>query len=76
MLRVQERVRSKGQLGLFWEVIEVTNSQELRLEGRDLRHCVATYAQACVDGRSRVTANPQRLVVGANSLFLPRQQTS
>ncbi len=30
-----------------WTIHELTNSDELIEEGRDLRHCVATYAKAC-----------------------------
>ena len=37
-----------------WEFVELTNSEELREEGWRLRHCVASYATACVRGRSRI----------------------
>ncbi|MEM8608720.1 MAG: PcfJ domain-containing protein [Myxococcota bacterium] len=30
-----------------WQIVEITNSEELRLEGAALRHCVRTYAYDC-----------------------------
>lgn len=37
-----------------WELTELTNSAELRLEGARLRHCVASYSYSCWSGRSRI----------------------
>lgn len=37
-----------------WELVELTNSEELRLEGAALRHCVRTYAYACLHNTSRI----------------------
>jgi hypothetical protein len=31
-----------------WTITELLTNQELILEGRDMRHCVATYTERCV----------------------------
>jgi hypothetical protein len=37
-----------------WQLLELTNSAELRAEGATLHHCVASYANRCVQGMSRI----------------------
>jgi hypothetical protein len=37
-----------------WQMIELTNSAQLRTEGSALRHCVASYAERCSRGTSRI----------------------
>jgi hypothetical protein len=37
-----------------WQMIELTNSAQLRMEGAALHHCVASYADRCCRGMSRV----------------------
>jgi hypothetical protein len=37
-----------------WVLTELTNSEQLRVEGAALRHCVASYAQRCWRGTSRI----------------------
>lgn len=37
-----------------WQLMELTNSAELRTEGTVLRHCVASYANHCCRGISRI----------------------
>ncbi len=37
-----------------WQLTELTNSAELRTEGAALHHCVASYADRCSRGMSRI----------------------
>jgi hypothetical protein len=37
-----------------WQMIELTNSAQLRTEGAALHHCVASYADRCCRGTSRI----------------------
>lgn len=37
-----------------WQLIELTNGAQLRTEGAALRHCVASYADRCWRGTSRI----------------------
>ena len=37
-----------------WHLMELTNGAQLRTEGTALRHCVASYADRCWRGRSRI----------------------
>lgn len=37
-----------------WQFIELTNSAQLRAEGAALHHCVASYADRCCRGMSRI----------------------
>ena len=37
-----------------WHLMELTNGAQLRTEGTALRHCVASYAERCWRGRSRI----------------------
>lgn len=53
-LRVLERAKNKESPALFWEMVELTNARELKLEGTALRHCVATYIGRCLRGSARI----------------------
>jgi hypothetical protein len=37
-----------------WQIMELTNSAQLRAEGAALNHCVASYADRCCRGMSRI----------------------
>jgi len=37
-----------------WQMMELTNSAQLRAEGAALRHCVGSYAERCQRGMSRI----------------------
>lgn len=37
-----------------WRLVELTSSEQLRIEGRKLKHCVAVYASRCCAGASRI----------------------
>jgi hypothetical protein len=37
-----------------WTVVELTSSHALTMEGRELHHCVATYARSCLRGWSSI----------------------
>ena len=38
----------------IWQLMELTNSAQLRTEGAALHHCVASYADRCSRGTSRI----------------------
>ena len=38
----------------LWQMMELTNSAQLRTEGAALHHCVASYADRCRQGVSRI----------------------
>lgn len=38
----------------LWQMMELTNSAQLRTEGSALHHCVASYADQCYRGMSRI----------------------
>jgi hypothetical protein len=39
---------------IVWQLMELTNGAQLRTEGTALRHCVASYADRCWRGASRI----------------------
>ena len=39
---------------IVWQLIELTNGAQLRTEGTALHHCVASYADRCWRGASRI----------------------
>ncbi len=39
---------------MVWQLMELTNSEQLRIEGSALHHCVASYAGRCWRGASRI----------------------
>ena len=38
----------------MWQLLELTNGAQLRTEGAALHHCVASYADRCWRGTSRI----------------------
>lgn len=42
--------------GCEWTFVELTSGGELRLEGDELHHCVASYASLCVNGDSAIVS--------------------
>jgi hypothetical protein len=53
-VRAFDRIEGEAGSQRRFVVKELLSSQELRAEGSAMRHCVATYAHSCVDGRSAV----------------------
>lgn len=53
-LRVTSSPGDAATCPVIWELVELTSSEDLQLEGRMLRHCVASYAWDCWEGRSRI----------------------
>lgn len=51
-LEVQERDISGGNT--IWTVRELLDSRALQEEGREMRHCVFTYAHGCVSGKTSI----------------------
>ncbi|HEY4242715.1 MAG TPA: PcfJ domain-containing protein [Kofleriaceae bacterium] len=43
-----------GVKGGEWTFVELLDSHALRQEGREMRHCVASYARSCVRGDSSI----------------------
>jgi hypothetical protein len=37
-----------------WTIVELTSNHALTLEGREMRHCVASYARSCLHGWSSI----------------------
>ena len=50
----EDRAFHADEAPIRWELIELTNGNELRREGMILRHCVASYAGCCGRGKSRI----------------------
>jgi len=45
----------RRKIGRFdWEMVEICSQHELVVEGRAMRHCIGSYGQACMNGRSAV----------------------
>lgn len=38
----------------FWEIRELLSAKELMQEGREMKHCVASYAGSCANGRTSI----------------------
>jgi hypothetical protein len=51
---VEEPARERGEPPRHWQMIELTNSAQLRQEGVALHHCVASYASVCRRGQSSI----------------------
>ena len=49
--RADKRVKHEA---VAWSIKELRSSDELRVEGREMRHCVASYVQACVRRHSSI----------------------
>lgn len=37
-----------------WQIVEITETLALAEEGREMRHCVRTYQDACIQGRTSI----------------------
>jgi hypothetical protein len=37
-----------------WQIVEITETLALAEEGREMRHCVRTYQEACVEGKTSI----------------------
>jgi hypothetical protein len=53
-LFVEEPAAEPARSSRWWEVVELTTSEQLRVEGAALQHCVASYAGSCWGGASRI----------------------
>ena len=53
-LMYEERQLDPDLPPVRWEVVELTSSIDLRMEGQALQHCVASYAPYCASGLSRI----------------------
>ena len=50
----EEVNREEVEMPRRWQMIELTNSAQLRSEGAALHHCVASYADRCYRGNSSI----------------------
>lgn len=64
-LRIQAQQPAPGDPLWFWELVELTTSEELRMEGQALQHCVVSYVDCCMAGRSRIWSLRRRRLDGA-----------
>lgn len=55
-LVLEEPVEERPQERRRWQIVELTNSGQLRAEGAALHHCVASYAINCYRGVSSIWA--------------------
>jgi hypothetical protein len=53
-MRIDSPVEDPSAPPVSWEMTELTDGEQLRSEGRALRHCVASYARECWRGESRI----------------------
>jgi hypothetical protein len=51
---IEEPSQDSSALPSVWQLMELTNGAQLRTEGTPLRHCVASYADRCGRGASRI----------------------
>jgi hypothetical protein len=51
---MEEPARDEWELAKRWQIVELTNSAQLREEGLALNHCVASYAHLCHRGNSSI----------------------
>lgn len=51
---LEEPPRNESEKPRRWQMTELTNSAQLRIEGAALHHCVATYSYRCYSGASRI----------------------
>lgn len=50
----EEPCQDPSALPKRWQMMELTNIEQLRIEGAALHHCVASYADRCCRGMSRI----------------------
>jgi hypothetical protein len=53
-LLMEEPSQDPSMPPIVWQLMELTNGAALRTEGTALRHCVASYADRCWRGASRI----------------------
>jgi PcfJ-like protein len=53
---VEEPRQDASEPPTVWQLMELTNGAQLRAEGTALHHCVASYADRCWHGESRIWA--------------------
>jgi PcfJ-like protein len=53
-MAIEEPNPEENEAPMAWQLIELTNGAQLRMEGAALRHCVASYADRCWRGRSSI----------------------
>jgi hypothetical protein len=51
---IEEPSQDPSALPSVWQLMELTNGAQLRTEGTALHHCVASYADRCWRGASRI----------------------
>jgi hypothetical protein len=51
---IVEPSRDASAPPIVWQLMELTNGAQLRTEGMALHHCVASYADQCWRGASRI----------------------
>jgi PcfJ-like protein len=51
---IEEPSQDPSAPPIVWRLMELTNGAQLRTEGATLHHCVASYAQRCWRGASRI----------------------
>jgi hypothetical protein len=51
---LEESSRDDAETPKRWQMMELTNSAQLRTEGEALHHCVASYADRCYRGTSSI----------------------
>ena len=51
---IEEPSQDPSTPPLVWQLVELTNAAQLRTEGTALHHCVASYADRCWRGASRI----------------------
>jgi len=51
---IQEPIRNDEETPKRWQMVELTNSAQLRTEGEALDHCVASYTGRCYRGTSSI----------------------
>jgi hypothetical protein len=55
-MMIEERSQDPSAPPSVWQMMELTNGAQLRTEGTALHHCVASYADRCWRGASRIWA--------------------
>lgn len=53
-LLIEEPRQDPSAAPIVWQLVELTNGAQLRAEGTALHHCVASYADRCWRGASRI----------------------
>jgi len=53
-LQFEEQGREGSEMPRRWQMVELTNSAQLRVEGAALHHCVASYVHLCHRGISSI----------------------